>query len=497
MPSTQIDLRHLLPDPEVVARVPAALAARFCAVPLSVDGTSIRIAMRDTSDLEALDYLEMVTQLRPIPVAAPEKQIRELLARAYGTSGSVSDEFESMVAEAARAAREHTDGTELPIVRLVDQILSEAVRVGATDIHVQPEEDELLVRFRLDGMLRIISRLPAPLHLPVATRLKVMANLDISERRLPQDGQIDMEMGSHRIDVRVSTAPTLHGENVVLRILDHSKMAWTFEDLGFEEIDRDRILKLVQRPNGIFLVTGPTGSGKTTSLYASLRTLDSESLNIMTLEDPVEYRLEKIRQSQISEKAGYTFATGLRSFMRQDPDVILVGEIRDLETAEIAIRAALTGHLVLSTLHTNSALASLYRLRDMGVPSYLLAPTLAGVLAQRLVRRNCSQCSEPHEATHAERQFLGLAAGTSETPVTLYRGKGCPECQRTGFAGRFAIYELLEVDESLREALGAEASESDLIELARRRGFVSIGERARQRVLAGWTTVEEAARATT
>ncbi|MBK8229849.1 MAG: type II/IV secretion system protein [Candidatus Eisenbacteria bacterium] len=400
-----LDLKRVLPDPEAVKLVPRAAAVRYTVAPLALEGDALRVALRDVHDIDALDYLEMLTQRRVIAVAAPEPELREFIQRVYTGAGG-GGELDTVVAEASRLAQEKSDGSELPIIRLVDLLLAEALRQRATDLHVQPEHSGLVLRFRVDGLLRLVLTLPKELQLPIATRLKVMADLDISERRLPQDGKIDLSVGERRIDLRVSTLPTVHGENIVLRLLDHARVLHGFPDLGFHAEDIERLVAMSARPHGIFLVTGPTGSGKTTTLYAALQCVDTAERNVLTLEDPVEYRLPGIRQSHIQEKTGFTFATGLRAALRQDPDVILVGEIRDLETAEIAVRAALTGHLVLSTLHTMSAPGTIARLREMGIADYLLASTLSGILAQRLVRRLCD-CATDRSATTAERAYLG------------------------------------------------------------------------------------------
>ncbi|MBU1949912.1 MAG: GspE/PulE family protein [Candidatus Eisenbacteria bacterium] len=319
------DASHFLPDLEAARLLPRRIAARYQVAPLSLDEKTIRVGMCNTMDLEALDYIEMVTRRTVVPVEVTSDQFRELIQRIYGSSTAGPEELSSTVAEVISLAKDSTDGSELPIIRLVDQILAEAVRSSATDIHIQPEEDETVIRARVDGMLRILTLLPRKVHTSLTTRVKVMADLDISERRMPQDGEIQLVLGDRKIDLRVSTVPTIFGENIVLRILDHSRVMLGLEDLGYRPDDKAELEGLLQRPNGIILVTGPTGSGKSTTLYAAMRSIDSASLNIMTLEDPVEYQLKGIRQSQISEKAGFTFASGLRAFMRQDPDVILVG----------------------------------------------------------------------------------------------------------------------------------------------------------------------------
>ncbi len=484
------DPAHLLPDPEAIRLIPRGVAVRYLLAPLALEPTVVHLAMHNPSDLEALDTVEVITNRQPVVVACSEEQVRELIQRLYGTSSS-GGALEATVEETARLSREKSDGTELPVVRLVDQILAEAVRSGATDFHAQPEQGELVVRFRIDGMLRTAFKLPSEVHLPLVTRIKVLANLDISERRLPQDGSIELTVGDRRIDLRVSSFPTIHGENLVLRILDHSRVRLGFEELGFAPPDIERLRQIIARPSGIVLVTGPTGSGKTTTLYAALQQIESETRNVMTLEDPVEYRLAGIRQAQVLEKAGFTFAVGLRALLRQDPDVLLVGEIRDGETAGIASRAALTGHLVLSTLHTMNAVGAVSRLRELGLEDYLLGSTISAILAQRLVRRNCPACSKPAEATAAERRYLGL---TADEPLVLQHGEGCAACGRTGYAGRLAVYELLEVNSNLRRLIGEGAGEPALLEAANRDGFVSMRSRGIARLREGHTTVAELAR---
>jgi type IV pilus assembly protein PilB len=483
------DPAHFVPDPEVARLLPRSVAVRFLVAPLAREGDVLRVALRDPTDLETLDYVAMVTGLEPQGVAVPIEELRELIQRIYGsTADGDSQELETTVNEATRLVRDLAEGSELPIVRLVDQILGEAARTGATDIHIQPEESETIVRTRVDGILRVLTRLPRKIHVPLTTRVKVMADLDISERRLPQDGEIQLTLGERRIDLRVSTVTTVWGENTVLRLLDHSRVLLGLGDLGYAKEDRERFEQLVQRPNGIILVTGPTGSGKSTTLYAALRCLDTERTNIMTLEDPVEYQLPGIRQCQIAEKAGFTFATGLRAFLRQDPDVILVGEMRDLETTRIAMRAALTGHLVLSTMHTTSAVGTISRLREMGIEDYLLAGTLIGILAQRLCRRLCPDCSRETEAGAAQKEALGIA---EDTPLQLRRGVGCDACRNTGYRGRFAVYELLEVTPTITRALGEGVSQDELARLAENEGFLSLRYQGARRVQEGWTTLEE------
>lgn len=487
---TAADLAAFVPDAKTARLVPRSIAARYALAPLLVADEMITLAMKSPEDLEALDTVQMMTGLRPRAVAVEESVLRELLDRIYGAADEepTGDSVEELARRIASLTTSGSDATtEMPVVRFLDRLIAEAVRSDATDVHVRPGEKELEIALRVDGVLRTSYRLPTEVATPLTTRIKVIAELDISERRLPQDGKIAVFLGGQNLDLRVSTMPTVYGENVVIRILRHGRIRLGLADLGFTEGDRNIVRKLFQRPNGIVLVTGPTGSGKTTTLYAALQEIDCDRQNVMTLEDPVEYRLPKIRQSQIHEKAGVTFARGLRALLRQDPDVILVGETRDKETAEIAVRAALTGHLVLSTLHTNSAIGTISRLRNMEIEPFLLAATLGGVVSQRLARRVCGACRELREATAAEKALLGVPAATA---AQVPQGKGCAACQGQGEKGRRVVYELLVVTEEIAERIARGGTEQEIFELARRSGFRTLRENARDLVLTGEISVE-------
>ena len=381
---------------------------------------------------------------------------------------------------------------DAPIIRLINAILTEAVKEGASDIHIEPFESRLVVRFRVDGVLREIlepQRVMAPL---LVSRIKVMARLDIAEKRLPQDGRISLRIAGRPVDVRVSTLPSGHGERVVMRLLDKQAGRLSLEHLGMDPDTQALADRLIHRPHGILLVTGPTGSGKTTTLYAMLTRLNDRRRNILTVEDPVEYHLDGIGQTQVNARIDMSFARGLRAILRQDPDVVMVGEIRDLETAEIAVQASLTGHLVLSTLHTNTAVGAVTRLRDMGVEPFLLSSSLIGVLAQRLVRRLCPECKTPYMATPADCARLGVP---DDDPPTLYAARGCPHCNQLGYRGRTGIYELIEIDDILRGMIHDGAGEQAM-EQAARRHTPSIARDGFQRVLAGDTSLEEVLRVT-
>ncbi|MGC8115310.1 type II secretion system ATPase GspE [Metapseudomonas otitidis] len=381
---------------------------------------------------------------------------------------------------------------DAPIIRLINAILGEAIKENASDIHVETFEKRLVVRFRIDGILREMVQPRRELAALLVSRIKVMAKLDIAEKRVPQDGRISLRVAGREVDIRVSTLPSANGERVVLRLLDKQAGRLTLQHLGMSPRDRAQMEETVRKPHGILLVTGPTGSGKTTTLYASLVTLNNGTRNILTVEDPIEYNLEGIGQTQVNAKVDMTFARGLRAILRQDPDVVMVGEIRDRETAEIAVQASLTGHLVLSTLHTNSAIGAITRLVDMGVEPFLLSSSLLGVLAQRLVRVLCPHCKEPYQADAAECDVLGLDPAQ---PPTLYRARGCSECNQSGYRSRTGIYELVVFDDHMRSLVHNGASEQEMTRHARTSG-PSIREDGRRKILEGSTTVEEVLRVT-
>ena len=382
---------------------------------------------------------------------------------------------------------------DAPIIRLINAILSQAVRDHASDVHIETFEDRLSVRYRIDGvMMEVLSpkKMLAPL---LVSRLKVMARLDIAEKRVPQDGRISVRIAGHAVDIRMSTIPSAHGERVVLRLLDTAAGQLKLSQLAMNEQVLETFQKLLRSPHGIILVTGPTGSGKTTTLYAGLSHINEASLNILTIEDPIEYMLPGLGQTQVNPKVDMTFARGLRAILRQDPDVVMVGEIRDLETAEIAVQASLTGHLVLSTLHTNTAIGAMTRLKDMGIEPFLLSSSLLGVMAQRLVRLLCQECREPVTASAPQREVLGVAA--DGPALTIYRSKGCPACNYSGYRGRTGIYEMIEVDDAMRALIYEGQSEQAMLQVARQR-YPGIEQDGRRRVLAGETSLEEVMRVT-
>jgi general secretion pathway protein E len=425
-----------------------------------------------------------------------DAMLSQVYSGRQGSSESVMEDIKDFVDLESAAAEIEEAGdlldaeNDAPIVRLLNAILAESLKENASDIHIEPYEKEALVRFRLDGVLRTVLSPSIQIAPLLISRIKVMSKLDIAERRLPQDGRMSVRLGGRSIDLRISTMPSSHGERVVMRLLDKDAGKLQTDDLGMPAETKAQLEELVSRPHGIILVTGPTGSGKTTTLYAALQQMDRQERNIMTVEDPVEYDLPGISQTQINLRAGMTFARGLRAILRQDPDVILIGEIRDGETAEIATQASLTGHLVLSTLHTNTAAGAITRLQDLGVDSFLLASTVRGIISQRLMRKLCHHCCEPAEVNEFNRSLLGLEDG-----ATVFQSKGCAKCNNTGFSGRQALFELVTVDAPLQSLIHENAGEIDLEESIRR-NVPSIREAGFELVRQGVTTIEEVLRVT-
>ena len=434
-----------------------------------LDGAAPVFLLREGADpLALLEARRAVGRAYPVSVY-PARDFDRALSEIYAYSG-LSDgigeaetageaDLSRLIDEMPKAEDLLDSASDAPIIRLINGLIAEAVRLSASDIHVEPFEDRVSVRFRIDGVLRETASLSARLASPLVSRIKVMARLDIAEKRVPQDGRLTLTLGGKGIDVRVSTLPSRHGERVVLRLLDKESARFTLEELGMGPAALAEFRRALAQPNGVILVTGPTGSGKTTTLYAGLNLLNDQTRNILTVEDPIEYAVPGVGQTQVNAKVGMTFAAGLRAILRQDPDVVMVGEIRDVETAEIAVQASLTGHLVLSTVHTNSAVAAIARLRDMGVESYLLASTLTAIVAQRLVRKLCVHCREPYQPDETERRLAGLPAD-SATP--LYRPVGCPHCKGLGYSGRRGVYELVTIDDALRTLIHDDARESEL-----------------------------------
>ncbi|MFZ1955946.1 MAG: GspE/PulE family protein, partial [Desulfobacterales bacterium] len=493
-------------DTELAHVIPADMAFRYQAVPLKKNHLLLTIAMIDPMDINAVDAIEVYTNNEVETVICTEQDLNQLLSTLYGTYsgiGGVLEDMEEMqydkeiekaaVTEDVEVSSLQGMAEEAPVIRLVNTILSQAVREGASDIHISPEKDYVQVRFRVDGKLHDVPAPPKSMFLPIISRLKILANMDISIARVPQDGRFTVKMKNKEINVRASTIPSIYGENLVLRLLDTSSGVYSLERLGMSELDRSKLVSVINRSYGMILSTGPTGSGKSTSLYSILKTINKPDTNIITVEDPVEYRIEKICQVQLNRKAGMTFADGLRSILRQDPDVIMVGEIRDTETATVAVQAALTGHKVLSTLHTNDAAGAITRFIDMGIEPFLVASTMIVSFAQRLVRTICPHCKKPHSAPPEVLEYWGL---TNNRKARFLHGTGCFNCMHTGYKGRTGIYEVLLIDDMIQNMILKKQSSQKIGRAAKEAGsFMTLKEDAAQKIKQGITTFEEAASA--
>jgi len=488
--------------PEILRMVPAAIALKHEVIPIGRSAGALTLAMIDPTNLSAVDDVAFRTGMRVFPVIARPSVIRQALEQFYETQktrlASALSEAEAENVETAVEANPldlRASADQAPVVRLVNTILLEAVTRGASDVHLEPSERFFQVRFRVDGILQDVTAPAKRLEAAVVSRIKIMSNLDIAERRLPQDGRMKFRDGTREVDFRVSIIPALYGESVVLRMLDKSALKLDLTQLGFDAWSLEQFQKAIHCTHGMILVTGPTGSGKTTTLYSALQTVNTPEIHLLTLEDPVEYNIPRVNQVQVNEEIGFGFAGALRSFLRHDPDVILVGEIRDLETAQIANRAALTGHLVLSTLHTNDAPSTIARLVDMGVPPFLLSSALRLIVAQRLARKICEECRESYEADESELIANGLAPQGRGT-LTLYRGRGCQTCSFTGLKGRMALYELLPVTREIRDQINTGATTAEIKKVGRDLGMRTLREAGLAKVLEGVTTVEEVLRVT-
>jgi type IV pilus assembly protein PilB len=497
-----VSLRDKELSPDVVKSIPATTARMYQCVPVGLFNGTLQVAFADPLDPARIDEIGFVVKKDIQPVVAAASEIEKVLDRYYGTEGdNVSEILKELgadkeIADESAAAAAGNDqavaelANQAPIVRFVNLVLMQAVQDRASDIHFEPFEDEFKIRYRVDGALYEMAPPPKHLALPVVSRIKVMANLNISERRLPQDGRINFSLGDRSIDLRVSTLPTQFGESVVLRVLDRSSVNLDLETLGFPKYVNDYVNDAILRPNGIFVVTGPTGCGKTTTLYSCLRKVNCIDSKLLTAEDPVEYDIEGIMQVAINEGVGLTFSKALRSFLRQDPDIIMVGEMRDLETAQISIQASLTGHLVLSTLHTNDAPGAVTRLVDMGVEPFLISSTLMGVLGQRLVRRVCKNCRTPFEPTENQLGLLNLSPHDLGDKV-FYYGRGCSTCNDTGYKGRKGIFELLVVNDAIRGLINERAPTIVLRQKAVELGMITLREDGLRSIFDGDTTIEE------
>lgn len=485
-----------IPD-GLIEALPIQFVKNFSLLPIEENEKGIKVAISNPLELSPLNDLSMFYGGKAIlPVLASPDDIIDAINKAYDRKANRTEVMVEEIEEGASEIQEFDEPIDLldavdeaPIIKLVNNLLFQAVRARASDIHFEPFEKEVVIRFRVDGVLHEILKVPKRAHPSMVSRVKVMSSLNIAEKRLPQDGRARIKIAGKDIDLRVSVVPTSFGERVVMRLLDRSSMMLPLEEIGLKGHKLEKLLKIINMPHGIFLVTGPTGSGKTTTLYASIAKLNREEKNIITIEDPVEYQLKGIGQIQVNPKINLTFAAGLRSILRQDPDVIMVGEIRDLETAEIAIHASLTGHLVFSTLHTNDSAGAITRLIDMGVEPFLVASSLIGVLAQRLVRTICPFCKKPFKPSPEEARELG-------NPEVVYRGEGCEQCMGTGYRGRTGIFELLVVDEDIRSLISKNVPSTVIKKTAVEKGMDTLRDDGIKKVREGITTLEEVIRVT-
>ena len=495
-----IDLSKAKIPTELARLVPKSLAKKHSVVPVQVVKDELILAMADPLNFMAIEDVRSATRKRVTPRIATAVAVDRAIAALYGDEGAVNAIEEMVAAEgrpaAASAAAQAThdldaESQSAPVVRLVNSILEQAVTVRASDIHLEPQEKEMLVRMRVDGLLRAGVTIPKDLQEQVISRLKIMGGMDIAERRVPQDGRVSVRVKGGEVDLRVSTLPTIHGEKVVIRLLDRNVQLHKPEDLGLGGDDLAKYHTLLENASGMVLIVGPTGSGKSSTMQTMIRILNTPESNVVTLEDPVEYHIDRVNQVQINEKTGMTFASGLRSILRQDPDVIAVGEVRDGETAEIAMRSAITGHLVLSTIHANDTLAGINRLLDMGVEPYLIGDALKGMISQRLVRRICPQCREEYTASEEDLRWLGLPPGTRKT---LYKGKGCPHCYHTGYQGRMGVFEVLVLSRKAKMMISEGRPKAELMALLQKEDFTTLRQNCVRLVLEGITTIEEGMR---
>lgn len=492
-------------DEKLRSVIPADFARRHRVVPLCMRSGVLCVGLLDAHDFQTLDKIEEIAHCQMEPVLCLKKDFVRLFTAVYGEYSAVGEMLDNAagaaetspvqtaVQSAVKDQELEGDVSEAFVIKLVNMIIAEALKAGASDIHINPEKTEIKVRYRVEGLLRRASTIPVSMGSAVASRIKIMSNMDISETRLPQDGRFTVKAEGREVNIRVSTLPTTYGENIVLRLLDsRSGIIYDLPKLGMNQADYATITRCIRKPYGMILSTGPTGSGKSSSLYAILKMLNREDVNIITLEDPVEYRLPGVRQVQLNVRAGMTFSSGLRSILRQDPDIIMVGEIRDKETAEIAVQAAMTGHLVLSTLHTNDALSAVYRLVDMGVPSYLVTSVLLCTFAQRLVRTICPNCRQ--EYVPAEGMLRDLGLKPEDGP--FYHGTGCPQCGGTGYSGRMAIFEVMPMSEEINQMVLKGESMQTVYRRALENGLHTMRRDAADKIRAGLTTCEEALRVT-
>ncbi|MBR0575193.1 Flp pilus assembly complex ATPase component TadA [Proteiniclasticum sp. BAD-10] len=488
-----VDLDEIHIKQEIIRLMPEKLARKYSALPVRLDNGQLLVAMGDPSNYFAIDDLRLATGYVVKPAIAAQDQVSRHIDKYYDKEKAqkAAEVFQrSVVMSRNQQEKLETElNQDAPIIQFINTVLENAILYKASDIHIEPEEEKIRVRYRIDGYLEEVLRSDIQLMDPVVSIIKIMCNMNISEKRVPQDGRFLYRTGAKDVDMRVSIVPTINGEKIVLRLLNKDEALLDLGKLGFSDRDGEIIQKIIRRPYGMVLLCGPTGSGKTTTLYSFIKEVNDERKNIVTIEDPVEYNLDGVNQMQVNNKIGFTFAEGLRSILRQDPDIVLVGEIRDMETAEIAIRAALTGHLVFSTLHTNNAVSTISRLKDMNIQPFLLASTLGGIIAQRLVRKVCPHCAVEEKTSPVEQKILGLPEA-----VTIKKATGCPACNMKGYKGRLAIYEVLVMDEEIQRMIVEDESDQTIETYARQQGMISLRESCVEKVLSGETTLEELVR---
>ncbi|WP_058485230.1 GspE/PulE family protein [Defluviitalea phaphyphila] len=490
-----VDLNKYIIDPNAALKIGENLAKRYMLIPIKIENNNLIVAMSDPLNVFALDDVRITSKMEVIPVIANTKDIKQAIDRMYGANktADIAAEFEKEIQEKLKkqAIRNNDDKSEedvmnSPAVKLVNSIIEQAIAKNASDIHIEPFEDYVRIRLRIDGQLQEFLRTEKSALNSIVSRIKILGKMNIAEKRIPQDGRIGVDLDDNQLDLRVSVLPTIYGEKVVIRLIYRKGMQLKKEQLGFFPEDLEKFSNLLKIPHGIILLTGPTGSGKSTTLATALRELNRPNVNIITVEDPVENMIEGINQVNVNVKAGLTFANALRAILRQDPDIIMIGEMRDSETCSIAVRAAITGHLVFSTLHTNDAPSSVTRMIDMGIEPYMVATAVKGIIAQRLVRKICEHCKTPVTLTEEEARALKVSKDT-----VVYKGEGCPLCSNTGYKGRMAIHEIMVLDSTLRALIAKGTNDEELKEVAINNGMNTLWDNARRNVLEGKTTVEE------
>lgn len=490
----KVDLNIIDFDRKAITLIPQNLCDKYVLIPFGFDNNKIKVALADPLNIFAIDDVAISTGFEIESFISRTADIKKFIGIYYSSQQvnnaaiQLSKESTKLLKNSKATAEDINEVNSAPVVKMVDYLFKNSVEMKASDIHIEPYEREIRIRYRIDGKLKTVNTLGIESLGPLVTRIKILAGLNIAEKRIPQDGRIMVKVDEKEIDLRVSVLPIVNGEKIVIRILNTGGAVLSKNQLGMSEDNIKRLDRIVANPHGIILVTGPTGSGKSTSLYSILKELNSSNINIITVEDPVEFTMNGINQVSVNEKAGLTFASGLRSILRQDPDVVMIGEIRDEETAEIATRAAITGHLVLSTLHTNDAPSSIVRLVDMGIKPYLVSTSVVGVMAQRLVRKICNNCKEEYEASKYEKELLGHKI---DKPLILHKGKGCGYCNETGYSGRIGIYEIMEMTRKHREAINAGGNSDHLRDISIANGMKTLESECKDYVLSGMTTIEE------